>query len=244
MSKIDVYDGFVEVIDTFGNELDIVNAARVSFAGESVEWSKKDENLLRYLWTNDHTSPFRMVTMKFRVKAPIFVLRQWMKHVIGCNWNEVSGRYVEFVDDTSVYRPSSWRGQHPTSKQASLGILDEEISLECDSRLEESYRTSFKNYRWMLSQGVARELARIQLPVGLYSEVIWKADLQAVLHFLKLRLDEHAQEEIREYAQSIKELVSQAFPHVIELFEIDTKVSKQLHDEKIEKIKTYYQEKN
>ena len=96
--KIKVNDGFVELVDHMGDDLAIVNAARVSYAGESKEWTNKDEKLLRYLWDHNHSSPFRHGNIKFRIKAPIFVLRQWMKHQVGCAWNEQSARYTKIEE--------------------------------------------------------------------------------------------------------------------------------------------------
>lgn len=229
--SIEVYEGFVELIDTLGTDLDIANAARVSFKGFSQSLGEKDIKLMKYLWMHQHTSPFRMVTCKFRVKAPIFVLRQWMKHSVGCTWNEVSARYVEVEE--SAFKPTIWRLQHKTSKQSSFGEVDLDIAEQAHAKLLESYEIAFKNYHWMLEQGICREQARVQLPVGMYSECIWKADLQAVLHFLALRLDEHAQAEIREFAQAILRLVKLSFPITTQLFLISQEVDQKVASEKL-----------
>jgi len=230
-TSIEVFEGFVELIDTLGTDLDIANAARVSFKGFSPSMGDKDIKLMKYLWMHQHTSPFRMVTCKFRVKAPIFVLRQWMKHTIGCTWNEVSARYVEVEEQAFV--PHTWRLQHKTSKQSSYGEVKDDIAEQAHAKLMESYEIAFKNYNWMLDQGICREQARVQLPVGMYSECIWKADLQAVLHFLALRLDEHAQAEIREFAQAILRLVTLAFPISTQLFLISQEVDQRVANEKL-----------
>jgi thymidylate synthase (FAD) len=229
-SKMTIDTGYVFLIDQLGTDLDIVNAARVSFNKESHALTPKDERLLKYLWQNQHTSPFRMVTCKFKIKAPIFVLRQWMKHVVGCTWNEVSARYTEVKHE--CFTPDTWRLQHETSKQSSYGQVDKLISDEADKRLLESYEIAYKNYRWMLDHGICREQARMQLPVGTYSECIWKADLQAVFNFLSLRLDPHAQEEIREYAKEVHRLVSIAFPEATRMWELAYKIDQELADQK------------
>jgi thymidylate synthase (FAD) len=224
--KIDIYEGFVELVDVFGDDCSIVNAARVSFGAQTEEFTDKDAKLMSYLWEHEHTSPFRMASIKFRVKAPIFVLRQWMKHVIGCSWNEVSGRYVEIKEE--FFRPDIWRLQHPTSKQSSYGHVETNIELEAFDRLNESYKVCYQNYKWMLSQGICREQARVQLPLGMYSSCIWKADLQAIMHFLALRLDEHAQEEIREFAGAVKEITAFLFPESMKLLDKSIFIKKQL----------------
>lgn len=235
--KIDVYEGFVELVDVFGDDLSIVNAARVSFSAEASEFTEKDQRLMRYLWQHDHTSPFRMASVKFRVKAPVFVLRQWMKHVIGCSWNEASARYTEIKEE--FFKPTAWRLQHKTSKQSSYGETSTQISNEAFTRLDESYMLAYTNYKWMLEQGICREQARVLLPVGMYSSCIWKADLQAIMHFLTLRLDEHAQVEIQEFAKAIKQIVSTQFPQSIKLLDQSIYVKKELEPMKSDLWRAY-----
>lgn len=230
--KIDVYEGFVELVDVFGDDLSIVNSARVSFGAQTDEFTERDKKLMRYLWQHDHTSPFRMASVKFRVKAPVFVLRQWMKHVIGCSWNEASARYTEIKEE--FFKPVTWRLQHKTSKQSSYGETSKQISNEAFDRLEASYMLAYTNYKWMLEQGICREQARVLLPVGMYSSCIWKADLQAIMHFLALRLDEHAQEEIREFAQAVKQIVCTLFPESMRLLDQSIEIKKELEPLKAE----------
>lgn len=236
--KIDVFDGFVELVDVFGDDLSIVNSARVSFGAQTDEFTEKDKKLMRYLWQHDHTSPFRMASVKFRVKAPVFVLRQWMKHVIGCSWNEASARYTEIKEE--FFKPVTWRLQHKTSKQSSYGQVNEELSYEAFERLEASYSLAYTNYKWMLEHGICREQARVLLPVGMYSSCIWKADLQAIMHFLALRLDEHAQEEIREFAQAVKQIVCTLFPESMRLLDQSIEIKKELDPLKAELWSKYY----
>ena len=230
--KIDVYEGFVELVDVFGDDLSIVNSARVSFGAQTDEFTERDKKLMRYLWQHDHTSPFRMASVKFRVKAPVFVLRQWMKHVIGCSWNEASSRYTEIKEE--IFKPVTLRLQHKTSKQSSYGETSKQISNEAFDRLEASYMLAYTNYKWMLEQGICREQARVLLPVGMYSSCIWKADLQAIMHFLALRLDEHAQEEIREFAQAVKQIVCTLFPESMRLLDQSIEIKKELEPLKAE----------
>ena len=137
MSKIQVLDkGFVHLVDVMGSDKSIVNSARISFGKQVEEIGEKDEKLIRYLWKHKHTSPFRHATLQFHVKAPIFVLRQWMKHQVGCAWNEISGRYVKF--DAEFYSPKTWREQHESNKQGSKGAIDGQIALMLEDLLSNS----------------------------------------------------------------------------------------------------------
>ena len=213
--KINVSDGFVELIDHMGDDLAIVNAARVSYAGESKDWSDRDERLLRYLWEHNHSSPFRHGSVKFRIKAPIFVLRQWMKHQVGCAWNEQSARYTEIKE--SFFYPYCFRLQDTKNKQSSIGQLDDEKEDQALTLFVESYQVAYKNYLHLLDMGVCREQARIVLPVGTYSECIWSASTQAVMHFLKLRLDSHSQFEMQEFAKAVYDITKPLFPKTMEL---------------------------
>ena len=196
--------GFVELVDTMGSAASVVNAARVSF-GKRIEGglSDKDKSLIKYLWTHKHTSPFRHAFFTFHIKAPIFVIRQWQKHQVGCSWNEISGRYVKL--DHSIHCPDVWRKSIKNVKQGSGGAVDnqDEITDLYLSACNYAYAT----YKEMLKQGVAREQARMILPLAQFTECYWSASLHAVIHFLQLRLAKDAQAEIRYYAQAIKALV-------------------------------------
>ena len=205
----------VALVDSMGTPLSIVNSARVSFGRHSEEMSERDWKLVRYLWRNGHSSPFRHVSFQFKIEAPIFVLRQWMKHQVGCSWNEISGRYVEF--SPTYWEPEIWRAQASDLKQGSRGELE-------DPHLSEIYRSamssSWEAYEELLRRGVCREQARTVLPLSLMSSCVWSATLQAVVHFLKLRLDSHAQEEIRLLAQGVRlsvEVLSDDFERLLSL---------------------------
>ena len=202
---IEVGGGLVELVDVMGDAVTVVNAARVSMGRHVTDLGDADRRLLRYLWEHEHTSPFRHVTLQFRIKAPVFVLRQWMKHQVGCAWNEISGRYVTFKDE--VWLPQMWRAQSAKLKQGSEGPLDDVDALAASLIYQEAVTQSLMAYHHLLRLGVAKEQARLILPLSLMSECYWTASLHAVIHFLKLRLDLHAQEEIRDFARAVEKLV-------------------------------------
>ena len=204
---IKVGGGAVELIDVMGDARTVVNAARVSMGKHVTEMGVADARLIRYLWEHEHTSPFRHVTLQFRIKAPIFVLRQWMKHQVGCAWNEISGRYVTFSEE--AWSPERWRAQSAKLKQGSEGPLDDVSALGAATLYEEAMANAFETYQRLLLIGVAKEQARMVLPLSLMSECYWTASLHAVIHFLQLRLDLHAQEESRDFARAVKSLVEQ-----------------------------------
>jgi thymidylate synthase (FAD) len=204
-TKIDVGTGFVVLEASMGSAVSIVNAARVSMGKKVEQITEPDRRLLRYLWEHEHTSPFRHVQLQFHIKAPVFVLRQWMKHQVGCAWNEISGRYVTF--DQEAWTPDVWRSQSPVIKQGSGADLED--GSDAAELYASAMRNSFNAYEALLALGVAKEQARLVLPLSLMSECYWTASLQAVIHFLRLRQDGHAQAEIRAYADAIRELVKQ-----------------------------------
>lgn len=197
--------GSVTLIEVMGSPLSVVNSARVSLGKTSEEMSEADWKLIQYLWKHEHTSPFRHVHFQFHIKAPIFVLRQWMKHQVGCAWNEISGRYVEFSQET--WSPIEWRAGSASIKQGSAGALTEDPALLAEMFFNQAIEQSFKAYENLLKLGVCKEQARTVLPLALMSECYWTCSLHALIHFLKLRLDHHAQAEIRDYANGIRELV-------------------------------------
>jgi thymidylate synthase (FAD) len=211
-SEITVLDkGFVKLVDQMGSDLSVVNAARVSFGKRKDEMDEKDEKLIQYLAKHEHTSPFRHTAMTFHVKAPIFVFRQWMKHRIGSEFNEISGRYVVFPED-EFFVPEHFRQQSKNNKQGSEGEIDA-ANREVASRVYlESCKASVAEYRKLLDLGVGKEQARCVLPLALYSEVYWTVSLQAAAHFIRLRADPHAQWEIQQYAHAVRDLVEQAYP--------------------------------
>ena len=181
----------------------VVNGARVSY--NSSKTKSDDKALIRYLVKNAHTSPFEMVVFKFHIKAPLFVVRQWQRHRMS-SYNEISGRYSVMED--SFWKPEHFKSQgNQINKQGSGSVLDN--SPELLDIYENHTRKSYNLYKNLLGQGVSRELARTVLPVSLNTEFYWKIDLHNLLRFIGLRSDHHAQEQIREYSDAIKSIVSE-----------------------------------
>ena len=216
--------GFIEVIDHLGNDLTVSNSARVSFGKRKVKYDKSDERLVRYLAKNKHYSPFRHLMVQFHIKAPEFVMRQWYKHVVGAEttsssltkdhaWNEISGRYVPVEE---YYIPKNWRQQSEDSKQASIGaIAQQEEATECYAK---AIQVGRHYYDRLLELGVAKEQARIVMPLSQYTEVYWTASFQAIVNFIELRDEPTAQWEIREYAKVLKEQMISIYPKTMQIW--------------------------
>lgn len=219
---IDVLDhGFVERIGVLGDDLTVVNAARVSFGKRKTELSEGDKKLINYLAAHQHWSPFRHVQLQFHCKVPEFVARQWYKHVVGIAytesasvdhaWNEISLRYVNAAD-FEFYTPNGFRKQSEDNKQASTDELLDDPGETFRKRYENHCKEAFHLYEDLALAGVAREQARGVLPLSLYTEFYWTASLQAVVNFIKLRQHPGAQYEIREYANAIEKLLQDVVP--------------------------------
>jgi len=198
----------IELLETFGNDLTIVNAARVSFNKESTEMTNRDEKLIKYLAEHNHNSPFFHPQLRFRIKMPIFVAREWFRHTIGFARNEVSRRYVDTPPE--LWFPTEFRERDPNLKQGSKETSVE--NPEVKEVYDQAMRDALKAYDTLLAQNVAPEIARAVLPLSLYTEFIETGSLAAYARLCKLRLDPHAQKEIQEYAQQISELIEKAFP--------------------------------
>lgn len=196
----------LELIRISGSDLDIVNAARVSYGKVSQKVSERDKKLITFLMEHNHTSPFEHNQLSFRVKAPIFVQRQWMRHRMN-SYNEISYRYVKAA--LEFYIPPKWRSQDTQNKQASIGSFD---NAEFTQKFKESIACSMQTYEYLLDNGVGRELARSLLPLCTYTEFIFTCNLHSLMHFLKLRLHAGAQYEIRMYAQILLKLALPHFP--------------------------------
>jgi len=210
--------GFVRLIDYMGSDAAIVQAARVSY-GEGTTRKSRDRELIRYLLGHWHTSPFEMVEFKFHVKLPIFVARQWIRHRTA-NVNEYSGRYSVMKEEFYRPEPQQLRTQSKTNHQArSTEELPDDQKAAFAEHQEESQAHLFTEYNRFIEAGLARELARINLPLSLYTEWYWKIDLHNLLHFLRLRMDSHAQYEIRVYADVIGQIVKATCPMSWEAFE-------------------------
>lgn len=213
--------GIVELRDWFGQDLSIVNAARITYAKASAEMNDKDLSLLKYLWNHQHTAPFRHASITFRVRCPLFVLRQWQKHQVGCAWlfdmGESSGRYVKL--DHGDFLPSNWRKQHPVNKQSSYGNLEPEASLQATKILADLQDHSRTAYRQLRDLGVCKEQARFTNMVTVYTDSQWTGSLQAIMHFLLLRTHPNAQYETRAYANAVADIAKIRFPHTMALIE-------------------------
>ncbi len=193
----------VKLIDSMGSDLTVVNAARVSFAKESYEFSDKDEKLINYLAKHDHWSPFGHCSMQFRIKAPIFVARQLVKHQVGLVWNEVSRRYVD--DEPEFYVPNEWRLKADNKKQ---GSSDETIEYNLGSTLE-FIKTTYQN---MLKENIAPEMARMILPQNMYTEWYWSGTLMAFARVCNLRCKDDTQKETQVIADLIDFNAVDLFP--------------------------------
>lgn len=219
--------GFVNLIDFMGSDQAILRAARVSTGAEPNE--KRDRGLIRYLYRNRHTSPLEMCEFVFHVRAPIFVARQWVRHRTG-SWNEMSGRYREM--ETDFYLPEKWKEQSKQNHQGADAEFDENAQKALNNMWASAHAAPSKAYGAMLGMDVAREQARINLPVSLYTEWYWKMDLHNLFHFLELRLDPHAQWEIRQYAEAILGILKKLpeFKWSVEIFEQVREVNTLIRD--------------
>ena len=210
--------GFVRLVDYMGGDESIVQAARVSY-GKGTKSVHEDRGLVRYLMRHMHTTPFEMVELKFHVKLPIFVARQWIRHRTA-NVNEYSGRYSVMKDEFYIPEPLAIHRQSRRNKQ---GRAEEEVPAELRGKvldiLVAAQRQTYGEYSDMLDEDIARELARIHLPLSLYTEWYWKIDLHNLFHFLHLRLDPHAQHEIRIYGEAMAEITRKVVPVAWEAFE-------------------------
>lgn len=217
-NRIDVLDhGFVRLVDHMGSDLSVTRAARVSYdaAWRAGEDEGSDARLIRYLWKNRHTSPFEAVEFQFEVKAPIFVFRQWHRHRTW-SFNELSARYRELPEEFYVPDPALIGTQSTSSKQArDIGKADHVAA----GMIKLCGEAAFGIYRDLLARGVPRELARSVLPVATYSHMFAKVDLRNLLGFLDLRLDPHAQYEIRVYGEAMRDLARAVAPVCIGAWE-------------------------
>ena len=220
--KIDVLDkGYVRLVDTLGNDLSIANAARVSYDKQSTEMSEKDAKLIKFLWNEKHTSPFRHAAMTFEVYAPLFVARQWWKHAVSSThlddqngWNESSRRYITENEEFYVPEAHEWRSKPENSKQGSGAPIMEGRGNYFTTALNNYIEQGEELYQRAMDQEVAPELARLFLPAyGMYVRWRWTVSLHGILNFLGQRLPQDAQYEIREYAEAIKELTKGSFPY-------------------------------
>jgi thymidylate synthase (FAD) len=218
-------EGYVRLVDTLGDDLSVVNAARVSYDKESTEFSERDSKLINFLIREGHTSPFRHAALTFEVYAPLFVARQWWKYAVSSThvddqngWNESSRRYITEHEEFYVPLPNAWRSKPENSKQGSGEPVDENVGQMHFERLLNTIEAGTRMYHDAMNDGVAPELARLFLPAyGMYVRWRWTVSLQGVLTFLDQRLEHDAQWEIQEYAKAVKNLAEQAFPETLKL---------------------------
>lgn len=228
--------GFVRMVDYYGSDQRIVQSARVSY-GDGTKSVSQDAALIDYLLRHQHTSPFEQVVFTFHLKMPIFVARQWVRHRMG-RMNEVSGRYSVMRDEFYVPEDSCIAKQSKDNKQGRESEpLPEAEAEEFRNAFEAGQKLSYEAYSKMLDKGLAREIARINLPLSLYTEFYWQMDLHNLFHFLKLRLDSHAQYEIREYAKVILEMVRKVCPMATASFENDMERSVAFTGEEMEALR-------
>jgi thymidylate synthase (FAD) len=211
----------VELVDKMGSDLSVVNAARVSYSKES-EWesitpagptegalAEKDEKLIKYLAKHNHWSPFAHASLQFRIKAPIFVARQLVKHQVGLVWNEISRRYVDY--EPELYEPKEWRGRPQNSKQGSDGTVS--IDSNEKHRLDMTMEQCKIIYNSLIGKGIAPEQARMVLPQSMMTEWIWSGTLYAFARVCNLRCAKDTQEETRHIANQIHNICNKEFPN-------------------------------
>lgn len=211
-NQVKVLDkGYVSLVDYLGTDTSITDAARVSYNKSGVIDEDKNRGLINYLMKHRHTSPFEQCVLTFECKMPIFVAREWVRHRTA-RLNEMSGRYTQLPFE--VYTPTEERikGQGKVNKQGSEGELSEETKKLFLMLHEENVNKVYGDYEAIIEAGVAKEVARIDLPLSIYTKWLWQCDLHNLLHFLRLRCDSNAQWEIREYANAIANIAKDAFP--------------------------------
>ncbi len=213
--------GFVRVVDYMGDDAAIVQAARVSY-GAGTKHSRNDAGLIRYLMRHWHSTPFEMCEVKFHVKLPVFVARQWIRHRTA-NVNEYSARYSILDREFYIPAPDALAAQSTVNNQGRGATLKGEEAARVLEMLKSDAGRAYDHYEQMLSQdgqqGLARELARMNLPANVYTQWYWKCDLHNLFHFLRLRADSHAQYEIRVYAEAICAIVADWVPAAYAAFE-------------------------
>ncbi len=217
--EIKVLDhGFIRLVDYMGGDSRIVQSARVSY-GKGTKSVREDEALIDYLMRHQHTSPFEQVVLTFHCKMPIFIARQWIRHR-AARVNEISGRYSVMEDEFYLPEETAIQYQNKDNRQ---GRDPQEVPVHLRQKvlniLAKGQQVAYDDYQKMLADDIARELARINLPLSLYTQWYWQIDLHNLFHFLELRMDEHAQWEIRQYANVIADITRAVAPLAFRAFE-------------------------
>ena len=206
--------GFVRLENFSGGDESVIRSARVSY-GQGSKGEEADRKLIAYMLQNKHGSPFEHSLFTFHIKCPIFVVRQWHRHRVGHSYNEISGRYSKMKEE--YYVPEKWRAQDKKNKQGSVETkeldharLSDFFRLRCDA--------AFSNYHTLLDNGVAREMARMVLPVNWYTEFYHTCNARSLMHFIELRSEQHAQWEIRQYSDAMFKIFIEKMPETAEAF--------------------------
>lgn len=207
--------GFVRLVDMMGDDYAAVKAARVSF-GQGLKTPERDKALVMYLMEHGHETPFEHIVFTFHVKTPLFVARQWFRHRIG-SFNEISQRYTE-IKEEEFYLPLNVRVNVPEDRQKAVAVEDKELLERIQKMMVKSFEESYSTYKELLSLGVARELARIVLPLSTYTQFYWTVNARSLMNFLNLRADSHAQWEIQQYGLAIGKIFKEKCPWTYEAF--------------------------
>ena len=203
--------GFVRLDAAMASDLSVVNSARVSFGRRKEEMDESDEGLVRFLMRDRHGTPFEHNAFRFHIRAPIFVVREWMRHRIG-SFNEFSMRYAKATDDFYVPEADDVRTQVGKPGAYSFEPVEPELAEEAREALQAVYEQAFATYERLVEAGVARELARSVMPVGAYTEFYWTVNARALMNFVSLRAHETAQREIRRYAEAVETFLAEKMP--------------------------------
>jgi thymidylate synthase (FAD) len=215
---IDVLDhGFVRLDEAMASDLSVVNAARVSFARRREEMDDSDRGLIRFLLRERHGTPFEHNAFRFHIRAPIFVVREWMRHRVG-SFNEFSMRYAKASDDFYVPETDDVRTQVGKPGSYSFEPVDPDLADNARRELQAVYEAAYAAYERLVEQGVARELARAVMPVGAYTEFYWTVNARSLMNFVSLRAAETAQREIRRYAEACERFLAEEMPITYEAF--------------------------
>jgi thymidylate synthase (FAD) len=203
--------GFVRLDGAMADDLSVANAARVSFARRKEEMDEADEGLIRFLMRERHGTPFEHNSFRFHVRAPLFVAREWFRHRVG-SFNEFSMRYAKATDDFYVPEPDDVRSQVGKPGAYSFETVDPELAEQTREELQAVYDTAYAAYNDLVERGVARELARLVIPMGAYTEFYWTVNARSLMNFVSLRAAETAQREIRRYAEAVERLFAEQMP--------------------------------
>lgn len=224
MKMIEVGEGFVYLDAAMADDLSVVNSARVSFANHSNELSEIDKGLINFLMRERHGTPFEHNAFRFHIKCPVFVAREWFRHRIG-SFNEFSARYSEVSDEFFVPEIEDVRGQVGKPGAYSFEALDPETSADVKELIASANTTAYEVYKGLLSAGVAKELARVVLPMSMYTQFYWTVNARSLMNFLSLRMHETAQLDIRRYANAVCELATPVMPVTFAAWETHNRVA-------------------